>query len=74
VLELLVVVAFFAERIVAMTESIVERRVTFQIALDSFLDHGPVLDVARTIAFSAEKCSVLRRVLLRVCALNKIYA
>ena len=28
-LELLVVVAFFAERIVAMKESIVERRVTF---------------------------------------------
>ena len=46
------------------------------IALDSFLDHGAVLDVVRTAAFSAGKCSwrVFRRVVLRVCALNTMYA
>jgi len=47
--------------------------VVWIIALDSFFDHGAVLDVARTKAFSAGKWTVLGRVVWRVCVLNAMY-
>jgi len=44
-----------------------------RFAIDSFRDHGAVLDVAWTKAFSADKWSVLGRTVLRICALNAMY-